>query len=260
MESWAFSVRRSSSASASSSRRGDVTPAGLRRLGDEGPRGVVDPGSTHAGLLGALAGEREGEHWGSDRGGSRPTFHDRAKFPPGSALPARERRGGGRAGTLVRLARVVESADTEASKASARKGVRVRIPLRARTADELDGAVAVDVERRRRRRRRPVTPERLASGADQAGRRAWRSGRQRGVEVGVEDERRGRAESSSWRRDDAEAAAARRRRLEDVEQLRRERRSPPGCRRRCRSVLERDADGRQGRAADPSGDVRPGRC
>ena len=46
---------------------GHVTPAGLRRGGHEGPRGVVDPGPAHAGLLGALAGEREGEHRRSDR-------------------------------------------------------------------------------------------------------------------------------------------------------------------------------------------------
>ena len=62
---------------------GDVAAAGLRGLGHEGPRGVVDPGSTHAGLLRALAGEGEREHWGSDRRAVRPTLHESRQVPTG---------------------------------------------------------------------------------------------------------------------------------------------------------------------------------
>jgi hypothetical protein len=50
---------------------GHVAPARLGGSGHDRPRGVIDPGPAHAGLLGSLTGEREGEHPVSDQALSR---------------------------------------------------------------------------------------------------------------------------------------------------------------------------------------------
>ena len=62
--------------------RGDVATAGLGGGGDDRPGRVVGPGAAHAGLLGPLAGEREGEHQGSDRAPMRVVSHS-GQVPPG---------------------------------------------------------------------------------------------------------------------------------------------------------------------------------
>ena len=61
---------------------GDVAAAGLGGGGDDGPGRVVGPGAAHPGLLGPLAGEREGEHQGSDRAPMRVVSHS-GQVPPG---------------------------------------------------------------------------------------------------------------------------------------------------------------------------------